>query len=500
MPTPDIIEFVTDPQLLGLGLSEAQEALLRVIYGLPMSRLQQDLFRLCTGRSSPPAGPFGEVTVVAGARAGKDSRIAAPIVCHEAIFGDHEKHLAKGERGMIVLVAQDQRATKVAFSYIRDYLLKSPLLSSMVEEVLASEIVLTNGLTIACFPCTLRSLRGWSIPVGVMDEVAFYRLEGQADADVEIQMSIRRGMLNFPAPKLIKVSTPYMRSGLLFEDHKRYFAQDSPDLLVWKASSALMNPSLRAERLERERRRDAVRYEREYEAEFAEDLESFLPGTWVDGAVVAGRHELPPRHGVAYYAAVDPSGGGADAFTLAIVHTEGRGPERRIVQDLVKGWSRRGTQGVDLEGVVREVCAIVKRYGLSSVVGDRYAAGWVRERFRAEGVRYIDAELDKSTIYIEVEPLFAQGRVELLDHPQLIRELKTLERRPRAGGKTLVDHPHGGHDDFANALALAAAQAVRRPGRGLRPVEAMRIEPVRVELVGAEVPAPPRDDVRTREF
>jgi len=32
-----------------------------------------------------------------------------------------------------------------------------------------------------------------------------------------------------------------------------------------------------------------------------------------------------------------------------------------------------------------------------------------------------------------------------------------LERRPRAGGKTLVDHPHGGHDDHANALALAAA-------------------------------------------
>ena len=33
-------------------------------------------------------------------------------------------------------------------------------------------------------PCTLRSLRGWSIPAGVMDELAFYRLEGQADSDV----------------------------------------------------------------------------------------------------------------------------------------------------------------------------------------------------------------------------------------------------------------------------------------------------------------------------
>ena len=38
-----------------------------------------------------------------------------------------------------------------------------------------------------------------------------------------------------------------------------------------------------------------------------------------------GRYQLPPRLGVRYVAAVDPSGGGADAFTLTIVHVEGQG-------------------------------------------------------------------------------------------------------------------------------------------------------------------------------
>ncbi len=47
----------------------------------------------------------------------------------------------------------------------------------IAADVLASEIVLTNGLSITCFPCTLKSLRGWSIPCGVMDELAFFRLE-----------------------------------------------------------------------------------------------------------------------------------------------------------------------------------------------------------------------------------------------------------------------------------------------------------------------------------
>jgi hypothetical protein len=476
---PSIIEFVTDAQLLGLSLSPAQRTLLRAIYGLPLGAEDLALWRECTGRETYPGRPFSEATVIAGARAGKDSRIAAPIVVYEAVFGGHERQVARGERGILPLVAQDQRATRIAFGYIKGYLTGSPMLRAMIaDEPLAQEIALTNGLSIACFPCTVKSLRGWSIPAGVMDELAFFRLEGQADSDVEIQQSIRRGMISFPVTRLIKISTPYMKSGILYDDFKRGYAQADPDLLVWKASSLLMNPRLRAERLERERRLDPLRFAREYEGEFAEDLEAFLPSAWVDQAVVAGRHELPPREGVGYVAACDPSGGGADAFTVAIGHAEGEAGARRVVQEVMKGWSRRGSAALDLEGVVREIAALCKRYRVAAVVGDRYAAGWVRERFRAEGLRYDDAQiqgaegdkyLDKSAAYLEVEPLFAQGRVELLDHPLLARELKLLERRPRAGGKTIVDHPPGGHDDHANALGLAAAlvAAQGRPRRSI---------------------------------
>jgi hypothetical protein len=304
------------------------------------------------------------------------------------VFGRHEQHLARGERAVIPLVAQDQRATQIAFDYIRCYMTESALLAPLVAEVLATEIVLTNGVTIGCFPCTLRSLRGWSMPVGVMDEVAFFRLEGQADADVEVQASIRRGMIAFPSTRLVKISTPYMKSGILFEDFKRGFGQDDPDLLVWRASSRLMYPTISTERLDRERRLDPVRAAREYEAEFAEDQEAFLPAAWVEQAVMRGRYELPPREGVRYVAAVDPSGGGADTFTLAIVHAEGQGADRRVVQDVMRGWGRRGRDSVDLAGVVHDIAALVRGYGLSTVFGDRYAAGWVRERFRAEGLRY----------------------------------------------------------------------------------------------------------------
>ena len=93
----------------------------------------------------------------------------------------------------------------------------------------------------------------------------------------------------------------------------------------------------------------------------------------------------------------------------------------------------------------------------------------MRESFARAGIRYEDATirdqdgeptyLDKSRAYLEVEPLFATGNIRLLDHPTLIRQLKNLERRNRAGGKALIDHPSGQHDDYSNALCLAAAKA-----------------------------------------
>lgn len=452
----DIVKFITHPELLGLAVSPAQETLLRGIYGLPLRNVEQeDLWALCTGGRPYRVGhSFAEVTVIGGARAGKDSRIAAPIVCYEAMYGGHEKHLGKGERATIPLVAQDKNATKIAYGYIRTYFTKSPLLAErVIGDPKMQELDLDNNITIQCFPCTLRATRGFSAPVGVMDELAYYRIEaGQSDSDEEVQASMRRGMINFPNTRLVKISTPYIKGGVLYNDYKNAFGQDNPDLLVWKASSLLMNPSLKAERLEREKRLDPVRYAREYEADFVDDLMTFIASTWVDDAIVAGRHELPPRDGVAYYATVDPSGGGADHFTFAIMHKDGD----QVVQAVLKGWHRTGGKALDLATAVKEISETLTIYHLREVTGDRYAGNWPRQEFQKANVHYQESKIDKSEAYLECEPVFAQGRIQLLDHPNQ-REWKLLEKSNRAGGKAKVDHPRGAHDDYANVAALGIA-------------------------------------------
>ena len=45
------------------------------------------------------------------------------------------------------------------------------------------------------------------------------------------------------------------------------------------------------------------------------------------------------------------------------------------------------------------------------------------------------------------------GKVEILENETLIRQLVSLERKTRSGGKDSVDHPSNQKDDLANCLA-----------------------------------------------
>jgi hypothetical protein len=78
----------------------------------------------------------------------------------------------------------------------------------------------------------------------------------------------------------------------------------------------------------------------------------------------------------------------------------------------------------------------------------------------------------KSDLYRDLLPLLNSGRVELLDHPRLVTQLCGLERRTARGGRDSVDHRPGGHDDVANAVAGAVAQALGHGGLAAIPIEA----------------------------
>jgi hypothetical protein len=69
--------------------------------------------------------------------------------------------------------------------------------------------------------------------------------------------------------------------------------------------------------------------------------------------------------------------------------------------------------------------------------------------------------MPKSGLYSAFLPLLNSGCVELPDNPRLVLQLSSLERKTARGGRDSIDHPSGGRDDIANAVAGVAALNTR---------------------------------------
>lgn len=430
----------------------AWRAFLAALFALPMSEPEAGVYRRSTARTMLPTEPAREGWVVAGRRAGK-SRIAALVAVYLACFRDHAAVLAPGERGVVMVIAADRRQARVVFRYVAALLDESPLLGELVARRTKESLTLTNRVTIEVHAASFRTTRGYTIVGAVADEIAFWRAEDSANPDAEILTALRPAMATVPGALLLAISSPYARRGALWAAHRDHYGRDSDPVLVWQAETRAMNPTADPGVIAAAYAADEAAASAEYGAQFRRDVERLVAREAVEAVVVPGRRELPPVPGTDYVGFVDPSGGSADAMTLAVAHlTDGR-----AVLDLV----RERRPPFSPEAVTAEFAAVLKSYGIGSVAGDRYAGEWPRERFREHGVAYEPAEAPKSDLYRDLLPLVNSGMVELLNAPRLVAQLVGLERRTARGGRDSIDHGPGGHDDVVNAAAGALVLAVR---------------------------------------
>ena len=414
-----------------------------------MDEAEAALFHNCTGRTTLPTAIFGAAWLVCGRRGGKSFALAL-IAVFLACFRDYRPHLAMGERATVVIVAADRRQAWVIFRYIRSIIDAVPALRALVEGETAEGLRLKTPVNIEVMTASSRTIRGYAIPVALLDEAAFWSVEGAADADTDIIGALRPAMKQFSGAMLLGASSPYSRRGALWEAYKAHHGRDDSRTLVWQATTWRMNPTITREDLEPEFVADPARASAEYGAEFRTDVESFVSREVVEAAVVEGRHELPPVSGIAYTAFVNPSGGSVDSMTLGIAHAEQDG---RAVLDAI----RVRKPPFSPEAVVGEFCDLLKSYGVRKVTGDRYAGEFARGPFRKAGIEYELSDRPASDVFRDALPLLNSGKVELLDHPRLQAELIALERHTSRNGKDSI-----GHDDIAVAACgalLLAGQA-----------------------------------------
>jgi hypothetical protein len=414
--------------------------------------------RTCTGREAWPQAPFTEAALIVGRRGGK-SRTLALIAVFLACFKDYWPFLAPGEVATIAVLAADRSQARAIFRFCLGLLRAVPLLAPMISRSDAERIVLTNRVVIEISTASFRSTRGYSYAAVLADEVAFWRSdETSANPDIEILRALRPGLASIPGAMLMLASSPYAKRGELYGAFRRHYGKDDARVLVWKADTATMNPSIDPAIIREAFDSDPEAARAEYGAEFRDDLADFVTRETVDAVTMWGRGELPPELGVVYSAFCDPSGGVSDAMTLAIAHLD-----RRSVCVLDALIDVRPP--FDPEQAVARCAALLRRYGVSTVAGDKYAGEWPRARFAEHGIAFEQSARPKSDLYGDLLPLLNARRVELLDLPRLSAELAGLERRTARSGRDSIDHAPGGHDDLANAVAgvLVGLDLDRRP-------------------------------------
>jgi hypothetical protein len=459
MTTTTILRAVWDPNLFRNWFRDptswaAWFVFLKTLFALPVSEDELATYHQCTGRTEPPSAPATEAWLICGRRAGK-SFILALCAVYLACFHEYRRYLTPGERGVIVIIARDRKQGKVIFNYIRALLTQVPMLAQQIEKQTAESFDLAGDVSIEIMTASFRSIRGRTVVACLADEIAFWPTDDAADPDYAVLDAVRPAMATIPNAMLLCASSPYARKGALFDAHQRHYAKENDPVLVWKAPTTTMNPTIARSVIDAAMERDASDALAEWMAEFRSDLESFISRETVLACVEPNVFERPPQAGVRYESFVDPSGGSNDSMTLAIGHLEGGTAVIDCLREAVAPFTP--------DDVVDEFVQLLARYHLRKTNGDRYAAAWVTTAFEKRGVHYRHSELPRSQLYLNMLPHLNSRTVRLLDHPRMVAQIASLERRTARGARDTVDHPRDQHDDLANAIAGLVFVTAQRP-------------------------------------
>ena len=129
-----------------------------------------------------------------------------------------------------------------------------------------------------------------------------------------------------------------------------------------------------------------------------------------------------------------------------------------MVLDLLRAWSAPHSPA----GVIAEASDLLQKYDVRAVQLDRYGGQFPADLFHGHGLQASTSKLDTSATYLEFVALIQSARAVLLDSPNMLAELRGLERR-RGPTKDRVDHRRGANDDRAAATAGALVLAGARP-------------------------------------
>jgi hypothetical protein len=296
-------------------------SLLLGMLGEKLTDEERQAFQTLTAREREPLQRVQEFWGAIGRRGGK-SRAIALLVTYLATLVDHRMNLSIGERGVVLVLAQNQRQARVIFDYTSAIIESVPPLARMVANKTVEAITLTNGIDVVIRAASYRGLRGLTSIAVIADEISYWFDEASSSNPDSMILDAVRPTLATTDGMLISIGSPHARRGTLWTTYqKHYGAHGDPLILVAQGASRDLNPTLPQAVVDRALEQDEAVAKAEYLGQFRSDLEQYITREQLEPCIAVGVRERGPMADVTYDGFLDPAGGsGADAMALCIGH------------------------------------------------------------------------------------------------------------------------------------------------------------------------------------
>lgn len=513
----DIIEFFECPWLLNINfLSPVQKVILKSIMGMPLDdktpialdheyqlsrgpyarqepfENEIDMYKWFTGKKDYEIGYYADVDLCVGRRSGKSTAVGAGLALYFATQFDYEPFLRTSPHATIPIISPTKDQAGEVYSSIKQMILRSPYLfetfmdgqiDSFQEEYSEEDIKgdgkltggmikLNNKVHIKVMAADMSKMRGMAVPFAILDEVCFFGVDGNdaKNTDKSIYEALSPALSQFQTVAgmalILKISSPNGQAGLMYD---AFTNKDDVDVLHFQIPSWYANPTIPIRYLEKQQKKGAAFFDREYGAQYTASETSYLDPDLVDETVLKGVDAFEPQDGYRYVAAMDYATKG-DYWTLAIGHkeyvmSELEGEKRkkeRIVIDYLTHW--RGQSGNELNPaeIIPQIAAILKKYRVHFLITDQYAYAPLRTLFQRHGTllkEFTVTNASKLKYMYSLQIAINSGTLNMVNNPLAVKHLKDLrEKRSTQSNKIRIEHAQNCHDDYADVIALVAYQ------------------------------------------
>lgn len=394
--------------------------------------------------------------VCAGRQCGKSTSLA--------VLSLH--HAATHKNALVLIVSAGETASKRLLDEVASLALGSKLLAASVLDAQKSQLTLSNGSRIVSVPASTRQIRGASVSLLLIDEAGW--------VDQDIWRAAEPAIAAKPGSRVILSSSPWGSADHFFRSLWQR-GMDSPNdqLASWHWPSTV-SPLMDAALLEQIRQRETPEYfNREFLAEWTDASGSYF--TEDELMAATADYELTDPDDLLNYTGWEqrhPTCAGVDwgvkqdanALTLlGLLHGE-------MCQDrrwrIFVPWmiAQYGWQWSDFIGYIQRTSERYQTFVLASEVNGvgSFPTTSLKQKLHVRGNSWVseiwtDARRKQSG-FSKIKGLMQEQRLVLPRHPELLRQLRSLEFEISTAGTMKIAVPEtAGHDDLAMSLLQAVS-------------------------------------------